>query len=62
MPVPEPEKLLQFPDSRGLPTTAVDPRGIMGIRDIEIERVSTVHHSKIGLEPVVELFDETRAE
>ena len=42
--------------------TAIDPRGIMGIRDIEIERVSAVHHSKIGLESVVELFDDARAE
>ena len=34
----------------------------MGVRDIEIERVPAVDHSKIGFEPVIELFDETRAD
>ena len=34
----------------------------MGVRDIEIEHVSAVDHSKIGFESVVELFDETRTE
>ena len=34
----------------------------MGVRYIEIERISAVDHSKIRFEPVVELFDETRAD